>query len=225
MQGAFLIAAAPRGSRGKRASCCRLHWQLLVTAEESHHETPGSPSDTTEMGPWGIFPHVLLCCLRDPHPALLRSPCSGFLIYDTQAPARSTTEHPNKDQLLAEEQESQPDLASPLPACIHHPTPDQPDPFLLRMAPTPCSSSEQCPQPSTPKGKHKGEVARNAKIRKLENAKFPPKLLSSFSLNTASPHMQLMPLLPLLRCSPSGSGSESPAKLPPAAYNVLLHQE
>lgn len=80
---------------------------------------------------------------------------------------------------------------------------------------TPCPTAAHSNAPP-PKGKHKGEVGRKPQNTQVRKCKVSTKLLSSFSLNTASPHMQPMPplLLPFLRCSLSGR--ESPAKLPPS---------
>lgn len=150
----------------------------LGHCRESHREAPGSPSDRTGTELWSIFPHVLLCRLRDPHPALLRSPCSEISDLGHQAPARSTTgtpqQGPARTSWLRSRSPSQTWLLHFLPASIT-PHQDQSDLFLLRMTPTPGSSSEQCPHPSTPKGKHKGEVGRKPQHTQVRKCKVSTK--------------------------------------------------
>lgn len=91
-----------------------------------HCEAPGSPSERSKVGLWGFFPHVLLCYRRDLTQLCSDHPTEGFLIYDTQSLAmihHRNTSTKTSSYLLAGKQESHSDLASPLSACIQHPTP------------------------------------------------------------------------------------------------------
>lgn len=180
MQGVFLLSCLlllpdVRGEKGLHAAgsaaCPEASLAALGHCRRCC-EAPGSPSDRTEMRFWGIF-HMFSSATSETLTQLCSDhPVQGFLICDTQAPA--TIHHRNpptrtSSHLLAEKQSpSQTWLLHFLPASIS-PHQAQPDPFLLRMTPTPCSSSQQCPP--SPKGKHKGEVARkpqNTQVRKCK---------------------------------------------------------
>lgn len=122
----FLTATAPRGSREKRASHSQqLHWQLLVTTENTVRLQAASG---LKQG-FGVFFHVFCSAASETLTQLCSNhPVQGFLTQKSMTQPLAITHHRNtpaktSSYLLAEKQESQSDLASPLPTCIQHPFP------------------------------------------------------------------------------------------------------